>query len=108
MDHPLNERALAARLEQQQSAQTHGAYRAEPPRNDGADRLHDERALAARFGVSTRQIQRWRDTGEGPNFVRVGVRSIRYRERDVAEWLERQTFAHRAAELAQRSSRNAG
>ncbi|AWK87888.1 hypothetical protein DEW08_06230 [Azospirillum thermophilum] len=52
------------------------------------------------LGVTTRTLQRWRVTGEGPAWVRIGVRLIRYAETDVAAWKERHTYAHRAAELA--------
>jgi predicted DNA-binding transcriptional regulator AlpA len=33
--------------------------------------------------VSERTVERWRSTGEGPAFVRVGPRRVAYRVRDV-------------------------
>ncbi len=61
-----------------------------------------EQGLFARFGISPRTAQRWRTTGDGPPFIRVGKRRILYREVDVLNWMSQRTFASRAAELAQR------
>jgi predicted DNA-binding transcriptional regulator AlpA len=47
-----------------------------------------------------RTAQRWRSTGEGPPYVRLGPRRIAYRPEDVARWLEARTFRHRADELS--------
>ncbi len=45
--------------------------------------------MAARFlGVSARALQKWRHEGNGPKFVRVSSRCIRYRRRDLIEWSE--------------------
>ena len=48
-----------------------------------------------------RTVQRWRVTGEGPVFLRIGPRRVGYRLSDVEDWLAQRTFKHRAAELAQ-------
>ncbi len=48
-----------------------------------------------------RTLERWRLTGEGPPFVRLG-RRIAYRAEDVDSWLAGRTYASRAAELAKR------
>ena len=56
--------------------------------------------VARRLGVSERTVVRWRGTGEGPPFVRLGVRRIGYRLADVEAWAAGRTFASRAAELA--------
>jgi hypothetical protein len=34
-----------------------------------------------------RTLERWRQTGDGPRFVRVG-RAVRYRRSDLDAWLE--------------------
>lgn len=55
--------------------------------------------LCEELKVNKRTTQRWRDDGEGPPYVRVGPRQIRYRRVDVTEWLAARTFPHRAAEI---------
>jgi hypothetical protein len=63
-----------------------------------------EAEFAARYLKGARRAaQRWRVTGEGPKFVRLGPRRIAYRDRDkdCEEWAEARTFRSRADELAQ-------
>ncbi|WP_198375110.1 helix-turn-helix transcriptional regulator [Neoroseomonas rubea] len=67
------------------------------------DEYLDEVALAKRLKLSRRSIQRFRTTGEGPPFVRVGQRRVAYRLADVEAWAEARTFRHRAAEMAGKS-----
>src|SRR5688572_2673014 len=62
--------------------------------------LLTEKQVATLLGVTTRTLQRWRVTGNGPAWVRVGPRMVRYSEAVMVEWAEGRTFAHRAAELA--------
>lgn len=68
-----------------------------------------ESEFCERYHVAPRTAQRWRVSGEGPSFVRMGLRRIAYRLEDCERWAAERTFAHRAAELAarpkQRSSR---
>ena len=42
-----------------------------------------ETELAQRWDVTTRTLQSWRKTQKGPPFIRIGERSIFYREGDV-------------------------
>lgn len=42
-----------------------------------------ETDLATRWDVTTRTLQGWRKSGKGPPFIRIGERSIFYREEDV-------------------------
>jgi hypothetical protein len=51
-----------------------------------------------------RTAQRWRVTGDGPPFVRLGPRRIAYREKDCEEWAMARTFRSRADELAQQQA----
>ena len=44
--------------------------------------LIDERAMAAFMGVTDRSLQKWRQTGEGPKFVRLSARCVKYRRID--------------------------
>ena len=48
--------------------------------------LIDERAAAARLGVSPATMRLWRSQGKGPAFVR-GPRMIRYDQRDLDAWI---------------------
>jgi len=73
----------------------------------GADMLLKETQAAERLGVSRRTLQRWRISGDGPPFVRIGPRRVAYAEAALAAWCERRTFHHRAAEVARRSSAEA-
>ncbi len=56
--------------------------------------LHDPDALlteaqAAQFlGFTSRALQAWRYRGGGPIFVRVSSRAIRYRKRELIEWVD--------------------
>jgi predicted DNA-binding transcriptional regulator AlpA len=59
-----------------------------------------EEEFADRYHLGRRTAQRWRQTGEGPRWVRLGQRRILYRLSDIEEWTAARTFDHRAAELA--------
>lgn len=52
------------------------------------DRLINERDAADFLGYTVRCLQNWRVRGGGPKFVKVSARSIRYRRRDLYEWIE--------------------
>lgn len=60
----------------------------------------DETALSERYHVSRRTLQRWRVTGEGPPFVRLGLRRLVYRLADAEAWAQARTHEHRASEIA--------
>ncbi len=64
----------------------------------------DENAVAELLSVSVRTVQRWRSTGDGPSFVRAGLRRVIYSAAAVETWANARTFAHRAAELARTSA----
>jgi predicted DNA-binding transcriptional regulator AlpA len=51
------------------------------------DRLLDERQTAELLNLSVRTLQAWRQQGVGPHFVRAG-RAVRYRRRDLIDWME--------------------
>lgn len=42
---------------------------------------------------SVRTIQKWRVTGAGPEFYKFG-RSVRYRRRELTDWVEARRKAH--------------
>jgi hypothetical protein len=52
------------------------------------DELWPERRYAKYRGVSPRTAQRERETGAGCPFIKIG-RTVRYRQRDVIEFIER-------------------
>ena len=56
--------------------------------------------LADRLHVTARTTMRWRRDGNGPAYLRVGVRRVLYRRADVEAWLANRNLAHRAAEAA--------
>jgi hypothetical protein len=58
------------------------------------------RGFFERYGTPVRTQERWRATGFGPPYVRLG-RRVAYRLSDCEAWAAARTFAHRAAELAQ-------
>ena len=59
-----------------------------------------EAEFAHRYHLGRRTVQRWRQTGEGPAWVRLGRRRVLYRLSDVENWAAERTYAHRADELA--------
>ena len=55
----------------------------EPPDADYWYSLIDEEAAAAFRGVTVRKMQKDRQTGDGPKFIRLSSRCIRYRRVDL-------------------------
>ena len=75
--------------------------------DDNGERTHDaliepgDRALNTAqvcelIGIKPITAAQWRARGEGPRWVRVGRRHIRYRRRDVEEWIAARTVGKRA------------
>jgi hypothetical protein len=60
----------------------------------------DEQSFCDQYHIGRRTAQRWRVTGDGPPFVRVGPRRVIYRLADCEAWAAARTHRHRAAELA--------
>jgi hypothetical protein len=59
-----------------------------------------EKEFSERYHLGMRTVQRWRTTGDGPAFARVGPRRILYRLADCEAWVAARTFRDRTAELA--------
>jgi hypothetical protein len=56
---------------------------------------------AAKFlRVSPRSLQRWRMTGGGPEFTRLGKKRVGYRRSGLRAWAASKTFASTSAEAA--------
>ena len=64
------------------------------------DAYLSETEFCDRYTIGARTAQRWRLSGDGPPFVRLGPRRIAYRLRDCEGWAAARTFRHRADELA--------
>jgi hypothetical protein len=64
----------------------------------------DEDGLSERFLIPPRTAQRWRASGGGPAFVRLGRRRVVYRVADVERWLAERTYSSIADEIARASS----
>jgi predicted DNA-binding transcriptional regulator AlpA len=63
-----------------------------------------EQEFSLRYHIGARTLQRWRLTGDGPLFCRLGPRRIAYRLIDIENWAAERTFAHRADELSQQTA----
>lgn len=50
--------------------------------------LIDEKAMAEFLGVTHRSLQKWRQTGEGPKYVAISARCVKYRRVDGREYSE--------------------
>ena len=48
-----------------------------------------EEQVAAMLGISYKQAKRLRLSGQGPRFIRISPRVVRYARRDVVAWMER-------------------
>lgn len=57
---------------------------------DDFDTLLTGREAASLLRLSERTLERHRTTGTGPRYVALG-RAIRYRRRDLLDWIERAT-----------------
>jgi predicted DNA-binding transcriptional regulator AlpA len=47
----------------------------------------DTQAAARRCGLSKPTLERYRLTGEGPAFIKIGRKCVRYRMEDLNDWL---------------------
>lgn len=68
--------------------------------DDRAYLFEDE--VESRYQFPKRTLQRWRSSGHGPPFVRVGLRRVMYRVADIENWLANRTFRSRADELSRK------
>jgi len=59
----------------------------------------DEKGLALFLSIPRRTLQRWRVSGDGPPFVRAGMRRILYRREAVEAWAASREYRHRASEI---------
>ena len=59
-----------------------------PPSAANPANLLDEHEAAACLNVAVQTLRNWRWKGEGPRFVKVGARLVRYRRGDLAAFVE--------------------
>ena len=59
-----------------------------PPSAAPADELLDQHEVAAILRVAIPTLQDWRWKGEGPRFVKLGKRVVRYRRADIEAFVE--------------------
>lgn len=57
------------------------------------DQLLNEEQLATLWNISHRTLQKWRTTGGGPRFVKVGS-LVRYRHTDIEDFIASNTLKH--------------
>lgn len=77
-------------------------------RRDNPEDLLNQKEVAAEWGVTVKALEKWRMTGEGPPYIKMGKGRggrIRYRRRDVAKFVEDQYREHTTHDTA---IRNAG
>ena len=61
--------------------------------------LLTEKEVAKMLGFSTRTLQKWRLTGEGPVFIKATQRAIRYRKDDIQAWIQKRTFTSTSQQM---------
>ncbi len=59
-----------------------------PEARSDLDRLLRPAAAAEFLDFKERALEDWRQRGDGPRFVRVSKRAVRYRIRDLISWTE--------------------
>ncbi len=59
-------------------------------RHVSGDHLLTTRAASAKIAVSPRTMEGWRLAGDGPRWVVVGQRCVRYRASDLDSWIAAQ------------------
>ena len=71
------------------------------------DPLHDPAGAVSYIAAgSTRTLERWRATGHGPDFIKVG-HLVRYRQSALDRWLRRRTRRHTRARSRRRNQEQA-
>lgn len=64
------------------------------------ERLLAPRQLAEALNVTTKTLERWRMTGDGPPYIRVSRKVVRYRLSDVESFLAGRVATSTATETA--------
>lgn len=56
--------------------------------NRSVDQFLTEREAAARLALAPGTLRNWRHQGEGPPWVRIGTRSVRYSATELADFVK--------------------
>ena len=67
-----------------------------PPDAAAPTELLGENEAAATLSVAVQTLRNWRWKGEGPRYVKVGARLVRYRRCDLAAFVEAGTSGEAA------------
>lgn len=62
------------------------------------DRLFTEQEAAEFLGLAKTTLNKWRHFGTGPKYIKLGKRAVRYRRRDLLEWLGTQPVISNTSE----------
>ena len=52
-----------------------------------SNRMLKPEEVAERIGVTERTLRRWKEKGEGPPFIKINSRVLRYPEKELNEFL---------------------
>lgn len=52
------------------------------------EKLLDTNELSIMLGVTVNTLQIWRHKGRGPKYIKLSRRAVRYKERDVKDWIQ--------------------
>lgn len=77
-------------------------------RRENPEDLLTQKEVAAEWGVSEKALEKWRVTGEGPPYIKLGkgrCARVRYRRRDVTKFVEEQFREHTTHDDAIRATR---
>lgn len=66
------------------------------PAPPNPDELLTEKQAAAILQVQHTTLSAWRYRGDGPRFVKVSARAVRYRRGELADWLAKREFGSTA------------
>lgn len=58
------------------------------PNKHTDEKLLNEQQAAEYLEFTPRALQMWRHKGNGPKYVKISSRAVRYRKRDLDEWIE--------------------
>lgn len=56
--------------------------------------LISPKSVERKYGVSTADLARWRQSGEGPQYYRISARVVRYGTDDLQKWFSNPANAH--------------
>lgn len=56
--------------------------------------LISPKSVERTYGVSTAELARWRQAGQGPQYYRVSTRLVRYGTDDLEKWFNDPAHAH--------------